>query len=211
LETVHVVYPPVEVKLDRQSASWIPFEKRANSFVLLGRIVPRKAIERAVVIVDRLRGLGHDVELHIAGGGDRRYIEHLKNTLIAERGHVKLHLDLPRSELEKLIVGTRYGLHCFQYEHFGMAAAELQKLGCIVFVPNAGGQVEAITNAHQRYDGVDDAVAKIDRVLRDQTLQLTLLAEAARTGDRFSRRAFACEVRQHVREAIRHSATRCEA
>ena len=35
-----------------------------------------------------------------------------------------------------------FGLHCFKYEHFGSASAEMRAAGLPTFVPAYGGQSE---------------------------------------------------------------------
>jgi glycosyltransferase involved in cell wall biosynthesis len=47
----------------------------------------------------------------------------------------------------------RYGIHGMLDEHFGMAPAELAAAGCIVFVPNDGGQVEIVDDDPSWFTG----------------------------------------------------------
>ena len=79
---------------------------------------------------------------------------------------------MSREDLLALIPTYRYGIHGMAAEHFGMAPAEMAAAGCIVFVPNDGGQVE-IVNRDPRllYETVDDAVASITRIMRDPVEQ----------------------------------------
>ena len=52
-----------------------------------------------------------------------------------------------------------------------MAVAEMVLAGCVPFVPDAGGPVEIVGNLPElRYRSVEDAVARIDRVRRDDDL-----------------------------------------
>ena len=87
-------------------------------------------------------------------------------------------------------------------EHFGMAPAEMVRAGCIVWVPDAGGQVEIVADPRLIYGSVDDAVAKIVRTLRDPGEQAALRAHLAGRWPLFSTDCFMREVRAAVDEAI---------
>ena len=57
-------------------------------------------------------------------------------------------------------------------EHFGIAPAELQRGGCITFVPDDGGVVEIVGGDERLiYHSEEDAVEKIDRMLSDPELR----------------------------------------
>ena len=80
-------------------------------------------------------------------------------------------------------------------EHFGIAPAELQRAGCITFVPHEGGPVEIVGgDARLVYDSVDDAVAKIGRVLADADLRAAVHADVERRQDRFTETRFMREI-----------------
>lgn len=165
------------VSLHPGAAGWIPFERRADNFVVLGRVVPGKRVEDAVEIVGRLRERGHEVGLRLVGAPWGDYAERVR-ALLANKPWAYWYEDLGREDLECLVVGQKWGLHCYRFEHYGIASVELQRLGCIVFVHNSGGQREVVTNPAQRYTDLDDAVAKIDAVLREPSMHPVLLASA---------------------------------
>lgn len=173
-----VVPPGIQVQLTPDSRRWIDWIHRDSGFVMLGRIHPSKRLELGVEIIKRLRASGHDVQLHIVGRGGGNYAEHIKG-LVAQLPFVHLHLDLGRSELEHLVVRHKFGLHACEYEHYGISAAELQALGCVVFAPDVAGQREVVRNSEQRYVNADDAVNKIGRLLRNTRLCTQLSVEAA--------------------------------
>jgi hypothetical protein len=60
-------------------------------------------------------------------------------------------------------------------EHFGMAVSELVVGGCVVLVPDSGGQTEIAA----------DAVEKIVHVLQDETARAELRASLAAHAERF--------------------------
>ena len=49
------------------------------------------------------------------------------------------------------------------------------KGGCLVFVPNGGGQIEIVKRKELIYDSKEDAIKKIKKVLSDRNLQKDLL------------------------------------
>lgn len=173
---VRVLYPGVDLQVTPQSSGWARFDQRDENFVVLGRVTPAKEVEKAVEIVSRLRAEGHHVGLHIIGAGNGAYAEQLA-ALIADQTWVHWHRALDFDALQKLVVRQKWGLHCCQFEHYGIAPAELQALGCITFVHDSGGQREIITNPNQRYTDVDDAVRKVSAVLRTPEIHAQLVAE----------------------------------
>ncbi|MEI9991471.1 MAG: glycosyltransferase [Rhizomicrobium sp.] len=175
---VHPIHFGIAVELKPDSAAWVDFERRANNFAIVGRISPGKRTLDAVEIVSRLRGLGHDVGLHIIGSGSGLYADALLRA-ITDKPWVKWHQSLNRTEMEELIVGNKWGLHCCEHEHYGFAPGEMQALGCITFIHDSGGQREIILNAEQRYSDIDDAVRKIDTVMRDTSRHEALTALGA--------------------------------
>lgn len=147
--------------------------ERANTMVIVGRVVPFKRVHLAVEIVDRLRARGHAIGLLVIGSGGGDYAEQLR-ALMQSRPHVTWRQGLGRAEMEQLIAGQRWGLHCAAFEHYGLAPLELQRLGCVTFVHDSGGQAEVVADARLKYRDVDDAVERIDAVLRDPALGAAL-------------------------------------
>jgi glycosyltransferase involved in cell wall biosynthesis len=106
---------------------------------------------------------------------------------------------LDRDTVERLIVKQRYGLHCTKYEHFGLAAAEMQSLGCIAFVPDYSGQREVVRTAVQRYTDVADAVLKIEMVLQSPAVQRDLLESSRNMKDVLSVSRFTKGIQEAVK------------
>ncbi|MFZ1990675.1 MAG: glycosyltransferase, partial [Alphaproteobacteria bacterium] len=155
----------------------VPFADRENGFVMIGRVVPSKRVELAVEIVRQLREHhGHTIQLHIIGRADNAFAETLKQ-LLSDKPWAHWHSDLDRTGLERLAGRMKWGLHCYRYEHYGLAPAELQALGCITFVHDSGGQREIVTNPSLRYQDLEDAVRKITAVMTAPAMQSQLLAE----------------------------------
>ena len=174
---VRAIYHGIEVGLGETSPDWIPFKQRANRLTMIGRIAPPKRVEEGIYITEGLRKRGHDIGLDIIGTGTGEYFQHIQ-TLAATRPWIRLHIDFSRAALETLAAGNKWGLHCYRFEHYGLAPGEMQALGCICFVHDSGGQREIIADSRQRYSDLEDAITKIDATLRSPELQSQLLARA---------------------------------
>lgn len=174
-----VVPPSIDVELKPSALEWVNWADRELSFVMLGRIHPSKRLESGIEVIRRVRNRGYDVQLHIVGRGEDGYAVQLEQSA-SSLPYVHFHLNLTRPELERLVVRQKFGLHACQYEHFGIATAEMQALGCVVFAPDFAGQREVISNPEQRYIDADDAVMKVCRMLDNPTLCNHLSSEAAK-------------------------------
>ncbi|MDB5461017.1 MAG: glycosyltransferase, partial [Caulobacteraceae bacterium] len=119
----------------------------------------------AVAIVEAVRAAGHDLRLHIVGSAAPGQTSWLQG-LVAGRDWISWRPGLDREALESLVARQRWGLHCYRFEHYGFAPAELQALGCITLVHDSGGQREIVRSPDQRYRDVDDAVRKFLAILR---------------------------------------------
>jgi len=134
--SARTLYPPVTVP-----RSDVPWDRRIEGFLCIGRIDQEKELDRVIDIVAGVRRRFPSVSLCIVGTpGSRRYVEHIRARAAAAGAWVTIRENLSREELLALIPTYRYGIHGMLEEHFGMAPAEMASAGCIVFVPNAGGR-----------------------------------------------------------------------
>ena len=80
-----------------------------------------------------------------------------------------------------------------------MAVAELVRGGCLVFVPNGGGQVEIISGCNDLlYRTADEAASSIVRVMRDSDLQSQLLEVLKTHTEQFSTQQFVRRLQELV-------------
>lgn len=188
-----VLYPPVE-----DGFPDVPVEQKDFGFVCIGRISQEKRIERIIEILAAVRSRGHDIHLHVIGDCSNPYGQSIRQLAEAEGGWV--HLDGRKAGLEKkdILAAHRFGIHACQGEAFGIAVAEMVKAGCITFVPDEGGQVEIVNHPDLTYANVDDAVVKIDAVLRDEQRQNDLRQHLKAQGELFSTERFMTGIRQAV-------------
>ena len=189
------VYPPVTAEFPD-----VPWESRAPGFVCIGRINPAKELDRVIDIVSGVRRHVPEVTLHIIGTReDERY--HRRIARRAREAGFTLRENLSRAELAEVVSRQRYGLHGMLEEHFGMAPAEMVRAGCLVWVPDGGGQVEIVDDPRLIYGSVDDAVAKIVATIRDPHEVAILRKHLAARGTILSTERFMREVRAAVAEA----------
>lgn len=188
------VYPPVSADFPR-----VPWERREDGFVCIGRIAPEKRIEDIVEILSAARAQGADVHLHIIGTpGPAEYVERIRRL---EQAHewVSLELDLPRAALAQLLTTQRYAIHAMRREPFGIAVATLAYAGCVLFVPDDGGLVEIVgRNRELVYHSAADAVAKIVAVVCDPTRQHALARSLEAHAPTFSAQRFMEQMRAIV-------------
>jgi glycosyltransferase involved in cell wall biosynthesis len=167
------LYPPVANDFPR-----VPWTEREMGFVCLGRISPEKRLELVVDILSAVRRRGHDIHLHLIGApdGSAQYLESVQRLQAENADWLALDLNLPRARLRELLARHRFGIHAMREEHFGIAVGEMINAGCIVFAPKSGGPAEIIGDyADLQYERPDEAIDRIDAMLRDRTRQATAL------------------------------------
>jgi glycosyltransferase involved in cell wall biosynthesis len=192
------LYPPVPGHFLQ-----VPWEQRENGFVCLGQIVPYKRPDAAIRIVDAVRRRGHNVHLHILGElNGSPYARQLKKLADANRDWVFLEGLTYGEKKEKILARHRYGIHASPNEPFGIAPAEMVKAGCVVFVPNRGGQIEIVDHPLLTFSDDEDAVTKIHGVLSSAALRENLREHLATRAREFSVEKFTGSVRQVVFEFL---------
>jgi glycosyltransferase involved in cell wall biosynthesis len=190
-----VLHPPVPHVEAPQ-----PWEAREDVFVCAGRISREKRIGAVVEILAEVRRRGYDVALRVVGPVTQPdYARGLEPLLARHREWVHVEGSLPKPEYARVLSGARYGLHGMHEEHFGIAVAEMQQAGCVVFAPDSGGPAEILGGDSRLLATSDaDAVEKIVRVLDDAALQKDLHGEALARGARYGTERFTQEFLAHV-------------
>jgi glycosyltransferase involved in cell wall biosynthesis len=168
-----VVYPPVVVEsLD------VPHERRRNDFVCINRISPEKRIDRMIQIIGAVRNRGHDVRIRIIGSLDSSPYSRTIASLARQHPEwVLLEGGCVGEKKARIMADCRYGIHGREGEAFGIGVAEMAKAGCITFVPAEGGPAEIVGyNPALVYDTPDEAVEKIDSMLRNPGIESAVRA-----------------------------------
>jgi glycosyltransferase involved in cell wall biosynthesis len=193
-----VVYPPVPGEYRT-----IPWEEKENGFVYLGRITPEKRVELIIEALKEVKKTYPFIHLHIAGRADNsKYLKHIKrlcdeNSDWAYFEGIKLGL-----AKDDLLREHKYGFFARENEPFGIAIVEMIKAGCIVWVPDSGGQVEIVNHPALIYKNRNEAVLKISLVLHRADLQNLLRQHLAQQASGFSIEKFSSDVRKIVRQGL---------
>jgi glycosyltransferase involved in cell wall biosynthesis len=189
------LYPPVHATF-----ADVPWAERSDRFLCTGRISPEKQIDRVIDILKLVRKVRPDITLQLVGTfGRDRYSRHIARRVTAERSWISTQTNLSRAALLELIPHHRYGIHGMQEEHFGMAPAEMVSAGCIVFVPNGGGQVEIVGEQPRLiYNDVEEAAESILHVLAHPELQASIRSRLAERKSLFATEHFMAGIRELV-------------
>ncbi len=189
-----VVYPPV-----LESTAFRPWKEREEGFVALGRLSPDKNYERSVEIIRACRSRRPDLHLHIIGRDwSPSYTKELEAKIAGDRDWVFLEKNLTSSDKNLLIAEHKFGIHGKACEPFGISVAELAKAGCLVWVPDDGGQVEIVDHPELIYGDERQAVAKIIKALENESLQTTLRDHLAIQARKFTVERFKSDIRAAV-------------
>jgi glycosyltransferase involved in cell wall biosynthesis len=168
-----VVYPPVEVN-EFSPPNW---EKKEDGFVTIGRVHPEKRQHVLIGIVEELVERGYSTHLHIIGPlGDSDYCSRIRD-LASERDYIHVEGRVSRSEVVSHVEAHKFGIHAKQYEHFGIAIAELLAGHSIPLVPAGGGQAETVKLDALTYTDVSDAAEKAAGLLDGDTTYRDLFAD----------------------------------
>jgi glycosyltransferase involved in cell wall biosynthesis len=193
-----VVYPPVPAVPDG-----LDWSDRESGFLTVGRIGPSKRIHRAIDLVTALRNHEYDVHLHVVGPtSDDEYSTEIESRA-ADLPYVSIEGAVSRDRLVDLMGRHRYGFHGREYEHFGIAVAEMIAAGMLPFVHDSGGPPEIVGgNRHLRYDSEDDALRKMERLLSDAALAERVRDELPDVTERFGVDRFQREMGSLVDERL---------
>ena len=80
---------------------------------------------------------------------------------------VRLRDGLYGEEKYEVLENHAFALHARKREAFGIAVAEMLKMGIVPFVPADSAPVEIVTDDRLVFDNPDHAVDVIDRALRN--------------------------------------------
>lgn len=194
-----VLYPPI----DNQPVTQRPWGRREAGFVAVGRLDPTKNYERLIRIVDGVRNRGHETHLHIVGPADSTEYAERVQKLVDGREYVFYEGMVSRERMFELLSTHRYGLHGKDFEHFGMAVAEMVLAGMVPFVPKSGGQQEIVNNdGRLLYEDAKMGIEKVTSVLNDPNHQESIREALPDVEERFGQRRFQAKIDRVVEETL---------
>jgi hypothetical protein len=135
--------------------------------------------------------MGHDLKLHVVGDAENvTYREQIRRLCEAHAGWIDLEGRLSGAKKARVLAGNAFGLHGCEGDAFPGAVIEMMQAGCITWVHNSGGQPDIVSHPGLTYESVEDAVRKIDLVLKDKKYRATLLEHVQNEAKRFSIKRF---------------------
>ena len=199
-----VLHPPVPGTFPA-----VPWARRENGFVCLGRLSPEKHLVEIVDLLAEVRRRHPTITLHVAGAPeDRAYVRRLEARARAHCPWVHLHRDLSRDALASLVAQQRYGIHAMPDEPFGIAVAEMVRAGCVVFVPDTAGPAEIVgPYPPLLFRSPAQAIERIDAVLASADAQERARAHLATRAPLYSSERFVAEIRAVVTAALARQRT----
>jgi glycosyltransferase involved in cell wall biosynthesis len=197
------IYPPV---IDDYPD--IPWEDREDGFVIIGRLVPEKQVDRMIRILQRIRKEGWNVHLHILGGGDDpSYASKINRLAAANPDWVFLEGLIFGAHKRNLLARHRFGLHGCENELIGNAVIEMVKAGCLVWVPEKGGATEIVGHPGLIYRNDAEAVRKIIEVLSKDELIQMFRTHLRSQADKFSVEKFQAQIRELIQQFVNRDGT----
>ncbi|MCU0784782.1 MAG: glycosyltransferase family 4 protein [Verrucomicrobia bacterium] len=182
----------------------VPWDARENAFICLGRISPVKKIELVIATLEQVRALGHAIRLHLVGAFDKTpYARQIEALCEAQRHWIVLQRAVYGERKAALLSRCRFGISACDREAFGIATAEMMRAGIVPFVPRDGAQPEVVQEEALIYQDVQDAVVRIDAVLRSKSRQAELHAAMVRRGAAFKPEHFCAAIRELVAKHLR--------
>ncbi len=189
--TCEVIYSPVPGDFPQRALA-----DRDHTFVCLGRLSPEKRIEDILLVLERVRAKGHDVRLRIIGGADNlNYAQVVAKECARRSDWIKMEGRLHGEEKAEVLSSCRFAIHACHGDAFPGALIEMMKAGCIPWAHRSGGQVDILQEDDLLYGDVDEAVAKIHRILLNPARQRLLQKELRRRAERYSVEHYESEIR----------------
>ncbi len=195
-----VIYPPVIGEFPE-----IPWNEKEDGFVYIGRLIPKKGIDFIIKVLEKVRIKGWNIHLHIIGPLENtHYVKYLKNLVKKKGKWIKLEGAKYNEEKQYFLARHKYGISAHTNEPFGISVAEMVKAGCIVWVPDGGGQIEIVNHPDLIFVEIDDAVDKIIAILKDDKKQRILRTHLAKQAEKFTVDKFKKEVKKLVKNYFKN-------
>jgi glycosyltransferase involved in cell wall biosynthesis len=194
-----VIYPPCPGDFPPR-----PWERRSDSVVMIGRLVAHKRFDLAVEVVRRVRAEAGDVRLVVIGNW--RGVGHSDRVevgrLLSSEPWIELREEVSRADLGAVVSESRYGIHPFEGEPYGIAVAEMVRAGCIPITRRSGGPPE-ITGEDERlrFDSAEEGAARLLALMRSEDDRNQIRAQLRRRAPTLAPEEFVRRIRDWVSSA----------
>ena len=164
-----VLYPPAETEFFKKFS--LPYEKRQNAVVMIGRISREK---RHKIVVDAISKTRSKPKLKIVGGlapVDEPYEKEVERFAKEKNVEVEFHINVPREEVAREAGSSKVFVHAIRGEHFGIAVVEGMASGTPVIVHRSGGAYYSIVSRDQygkSFETMDELASEIDMLMEDE-------------------------------------------
>lgn len=188
-DAVTVVYAPASEPVSLNGEFDRP---RARIVTVLGGFHPDK---RQLEAVQLAREIPSARFILMGSARSRRYLQQCRREARSLR-NVSFVIDASDADVTRILTKSRVLLHLKHNEHFGLATVEGILRGCVPFVHDSGGQREVVPLDALRFQGADELVSGVSRVL--DTSHRNDLAALRKYVERFTTEAFISRVRPIV-------------
>jgi glycosyltransferase involved in cell wall biosynthesis len=191
-----IISPPVHTPPQRET-------KRSKDFVMLGRISPEKRLIEAMNILRRVRERGHRFNFHIIGPLEKSaYCNQVREHAQMFGDWVRLRGGIYGDEKFEELGRHSFGLHVRRREAFGIAVAEMLKMGLVPFIPAGSAPAGIVDDERVAFENDEHAVDVIDRVLRDPEQLASIRQHLVGRANLFSTERFVREVGGVIEDAL---------
>lgn len=197
-----VIYPPVDL-------GKISSKPKAKQILSVGRFNGLYGAKKQEILIDAFRQLKSKKKfvgwkLILAGGclpTDEAYLNGLREQ--AKGYAIEFTVNCPYSTLQTLYETSAIYWHAAGFgetkpehmEHFGITTVESMMTGCIPIVFSGGGQTEIVQDGKNGYtwETIQELLIKTERVVGLTDKRKTMIGEAKKTTQRFSKQTFTRE------------------
>jgi glycosyltransferase involved in cell wall biosynthesis len=97
----------------------------------------------------------------------------------------------PLRKVPELLGKAKVYVHCAQNEHFGITIVEAMSAGCVPVVNDSGGPREIVSDdVGYRWNHIDEAVARVAALVKDDDVRRQLSKGAASRANQFGPEPF---------------------
>jgi len=196
---VTVIYPPVEIPIDKKT-------KKEKIILSVGRFNALYGAKKQDVLIRAFGKMAKNKKsagwkLVLAGGclpTDMEYVGKLQK--MAEGSGIEFQINCSYKTLEVLYAKASIYWHAAGFgetdpvrmEHFGMTTVEAMGAGCVPIVYNAGGQPEIVTEGVNGYlwNTPDELILRTLEVMKNDAAVKKLTVNAVKTSEKFSKEIF---------------------